>query len=179
MKDFTYSRISIPNADLIAKELAHLDQIYPDDPKFQRLDLSGSIAMLPTLANWVIKVGIKISMVCHINIQAGMSQTIHIDVGTPKLALNFPIRGCHGAYTKIFRNKGELVTLYTPTTNLRYIAYIDDNPEEICRFVLDAPTLLNVKIPHSVVNTSSENRVCLSLRFETDPWHLLANNRVL
>ena len=54
----------------------------------------------------------------------------------------------------------------------KFLRYMEENPEEIGRYVLTAPVLLNIKLPHSVVNSGDSQRVGISFRFKTDPWAL-------
>jgi hypothetical protein len=73
----------------------------------------------------------------------------------------------------MFENNGQLVMAYTKKTNLPFSRYVDETPVELSRFVLSSPTLINIKVPHQVVNDSNMDRICLSFRFDPDPWHLI------
>lgn len=168
---FLHKKVVIPDLDAISQEISNID--FGGDPHgFRILGLGSVSSSLPTLWKWFSAVNAQPSRVCYINLKPGTSQQIHIDTGPMELALNMPVSGCLGSHTRVFENKGRVVTAYT-TTNLTFSKYIDDDPVEISRFVLDSPTLINIKMPHQVVNDTDHNRICLSFRFTPDPWHLI------
>lgn len=174
MNDFKYNKISIPDWKSISGEIKEVSSTHGVDPGFRILDLSSTLGSMPCLSSWFSCVGMQPWQVCYISIAAGTVQQIHLDVGTSRIALNLPVSGCLGSHTRMYKFKGSVVTSFTPVTNLRFDRYVDNDPEEVDRFVLDAPTFINIKIPHSVVNPSSDNRVCLSFRFKPDPWHMIS-----
>jgi len=45
----------------------------------------------------------------------------------------------------------------------------DSKFEEIAKFYLNKPTLFNTNIPHQVYNDTNQDRLSLSLRFESNP----------
>lgn len=97
----------------------------------------------------------------------------HTDHTLEDLALNWPMKNCEQSKTFFFESKvsGKEDELFNGGGSYtgydqRYLTYLDS-------FVLDKPTILNVKVPHKVENYSSEDRWALSLRFSPDPWHLL------
>lgn len=173
-KDFLYKPIKINNYAAVNAEMLEYDRVLGDLQKFSKLDVPQVAKHLPILFEWFNNQELEVSKAFHISIKSGVAQAVHIDTISTYLAINLPVRGCDDSYTAFYKNKGTIVTEHTPHTNLPYERYIDDNLEEIGRYILNSPTILNVKIPHSVVNHGKDSRVCFSFRFKTDPWHLTA-----
>jgi hypothetical protein len=169
---FLYREISIPNYDLMHGELIRFDaENFNDDARFSILDMRKTMAALPNISIWFESMGLKPKAICHINQEPHIRKPPHVDRGY-ELALNFPIRNCETSPTQIFRKKGEIITVYTPITNIPYLRYDDDDPEEIGRYVMTGPVLLNINMPHTCCHEGIGNRVCISFRFEEDPWFL-------
>lgn len=94
------------------------------------------------------------------------------------LAFNFPIENCDDTYTIFYKYHGE---------NLNILETIDvpDKPsfgvyrkldpeqlEEIDRYYLDRPVLINTSVPHNINNTAYSTRITLNIRLAPDPWDL-------
>jgi hypothetical protein len=103
---------------------------------------------------------------------------IHVD-GTeqyPKfLALNLPVCGCEGSAM----NWWDQVEL-TEAIDLKYygdkIRHFDSpNKVRLASIALTQPALVQINVPHSVDNDQDHTRVCLSIRFKTEPVHLWHN----
>lgn len=172
-ENFLHQKLLVTNYEAILAEMREYDKVLGDFSKFSKLDNAVAMKHLPSVYAWFRANGAEVASSFHINIKAGITQAVHIDTITTNLAVNFPVRGCDEAYTVFYRNKGKIVTEYTPHTNLPFERYVDPELQEIGRYVLDSPVILNVKIPHSVVNLGKQNRVCFSFRFKQDPWHLI------
>lgn len=172
LTSFTYRYINIPNFEQIAKEIAASD-FSRDLYNFRIINHNSVLEKIPTLANWFKDKNLIVSKLAFLNVRQASIQTLHIDTGDNDLALNFPVYGCEGVFTEFYKNKGQIVESFVPHTGVKYYRYVDDNPELLSTYVLTRPTLLNVKIPHRVVNKTDHDRICYSFRFKTDPWHLL------
>lgn len=169
---FLHAKIDIKDFELAVSDELRLE-LASYGHGFKMLDVGKIRSSMPILWQWFDMVNTYPTRICYINVPANSSQQIHIDIGPRDLGLNIPIAGCLGAYTRMFQNNGQLVTSYTKKTNLPFNRYIDENPIELSRFVLGSPTLINIKVPHQVVNDSNTDRICLSFRFDPDPWHLI------
>lgn len=148
---------------------------------FVHVDINTTMQHLPTLSLYFKQAGIsELSRIAIITTHPNSAQDPHVDQGEETLGINFPLAGVSATYTQIFRNKGELKYVTSNDESKdgikrqrRYLKYIDDSPEEIGRYELNRPVMLNVKMPHSVVNLGQEERVGISFRFKADPWILL------
>lgn len=148
---------------------------------FVHIDIDTTMKQLPTLTKFFNDIGLsELSRIAIITTHPNSIQDPHVDQGEETLGINFPLSGTSATYTQIFRNKGELkfVTSHDESKDgikrqRRYLKYIDDSPEEIGRYELNRPVMLNVKMPHSVVNLSDDERVGISFRFKADPWKLV------
>ena len=169
---FLYKEISIPDYERIHAELVRFDaENFNDEARFAIVDPRKALPSLPTLSSWFDANGMRAKVMCHINQEPYIRKAPHIDRGY-ELALNFPIRNCETSPTQLFENKGKIVTIYTPVTNIPYLRYDDDDPREVARFVMRRPVLLNISVPHTCYHEGNGNRVCISFRFEQDPWFL-------
>jgi hypothetical protein len=149
---------------------------------FVHVDINETMNQLPLLNKFFKKMGLsELSRIAIITTKPNSVQDPHVDQGEETLGINFPLAGTSATYTQIFKNKGELKYVSSPDEEIipgqtkarQYLKYIDDNPEEIGRYELNRPVILNVKMPHSVVNLSNDPRVGISFRFNADPWELM------
>lgn len=173
--NFIYKHLDTSDMDIeqIQKEIIayHKFRNFPN-VNFLTMQPADILPNLPTLATWFEKQGLVVDRCAHLGQRPQSQQALHIDTGNNSIALNFPIEVVEEAYTLFYKFKGKLVDRYTPNTNVRYQEYVDDALEELGRYVLKAPTLINIKLPHSIVNKSDTIRYCFSFRFKEDPWHL-------
>jgi hypothetical protein len=148
---------------------------------FVHLDPITTMQHLPSLAKYFAstKLG-ELARIAIVTTHPMQTQDPHIDQGNETLGINFPLSGNSATYTSIFKNKGRVEYVVSQDEvkpgikeQRRYLKYIDENPEEIARYELTRPVMLNVKMPHSVVNLSKDERVGISFRFKQDPWSLI------
>jgi hypothetical protein len=100
---------------------------------------------------------------------------IHIDSRSNNniLALQIPLINCENSITEFWHSDYpvEPTLLYSDKHEYQYI------PREYCKkideFQLTKPLIFRTDIPHSVTNNSLSVRKAISLRFYTDPWHLI------
>jgi hypothetical protein len=168
--DFIYRYLEIPNYTQVSKEILEFDKKLNNTRGFVVIDKDLGPDNLPTLYQWFGEINLTVKTLCSIYLKPSFRQKGHIDIGPWSLAINIPATGCEFSKTRFYKNKGQIVTKYTPT-KLPYSEYVDDSPEEIGSYTLDKPVLVNVKMPHSVFN-GIQPRTCLSFRFEQDPWFL-------
>lgn len=152
---------------------------------FVHCNVNTTMQQLPILSEFFNSRGLELSRIAIITTHPNSVQDPHVDQGEETLGINFPLAGTSATYTQIFKNKGELkyVTSHDESKagikqQRRYLKYIDDSPEEIGRYELNRPVMLNVKMPHSVVNLSNDERVGISFRFKADPWDLVEQGNI-
>jgi hypothetical protein len=174
MTDFTFKTLHIPSFAKIKEEIAELHKTMPCIPgRFSIIDTEKTLKALPTLVEWFNENDLKVRQVAYISIGANTTQVAHIDSGDPCLALNFPVINCEYVTTQFIEYIPEELTVqYSIGSNLPYYHYNSIDKKIIGSFSLIEPTLLNIKMPHRVVNNTNLERISLSFRFIKDPWHL-------
>lgn len=171
--NFYFKSLNIPNIEQINEEIKMYDQSRESTTGFSIVDRDTVLESLPTLTKWFKESNMIVDRVAVIIIKSNTIQMPHVDYGSHTLAINFPLQHCENTWTRFFKNTGQVVEKFTPDTKLPYLEFIDDNKQEETRYKLSGPTLLNVKHPHSVANTTAFDRSCISFRFKEDPWFLL------
>jgi hypothetical protein len=95
---------------------------------------------------------------------------IHIDTGY-NVGFNFPVLNCKRTHT-IFYKLNDDVDIDSKLSKLKNHVVLNEfeqhEVKEITRFELDGPVLMNVSIPHQIINTNNAVRVSASLRFKND-----------
>jgi hypothetical protein len=171
--NFYFKSLNIPNIEQINEEIKMYDQNREPTAGFSMVDRETVLESLPRLNMWFKESNMIVDRVAVIIIKSNTIQIPHVDYGLHTLAVNFPLQYCENTWTRFFKNTGQVVEKFTPDTKVPYLAFIDDNMQEETRYQLSGPTLLNVKQPHSVANTTAFDRSCISFRFKEDPWFLL------
>lgn len=104
------------------------------------------------------------------------SLPIHLDgdAQNPKfLALNLPITGCDNSEMLWWRNVDMIESAEHSNYSISKIPIFDGLNKTITHSLkLTSPHLVQVNIPHSVINDQDQPRAILSLRFRPDPMHL-------
>jgi len=177
MKDFLFKVLDIDSVtfEKIKEEIVVLNKTIVSVPgRFTIINTESALSVLPTITKWFSDNDLEVKQIAHISIGAHVTQQAHIDSGEPELALNFPVMNCDNVTTEFFKFEQEDLTIqYTAGTNLPYHRFNSDNKNIIGAFSLTQPTLLNIKMPHRVVNNTDLERISLSFRFKKDPWHLV------
>ena len=89
-----------------------------------------------------------------------------------QLALNIPLTNCEKSTTSLWSSDYDPPTQYT-TNGQPYNFFNPDRCIKLSEFRLTAPVIFRTDVPHSVDNPTSEIRKAISIRFKTDPWHLI------
>lgn len=140
---------------------------------FLVMTLEQVLPQIPEIAKWFDSLNLKIDTIAYISTKSLFMQQTHIDSGPQFLAINFPIHNCDIAETHFYAfDKQFLKKTKTPTTNTDFFAYENTNLVDVGHFTLTQPVLLNVKMPHSIINKTQDDRISLSFRFQEDPWFL-------
>jgi hypothetical protein len=120
---------------------------------------------------------LKISIAVLIQASPLLKGTIHTDYqpkeDSPKLALNIPLENCEDSITNMWSSKNKITQLYFTPNKSPHHYYDPEACTKITEFRLTKPVLFNTTVPHSVDNMSDKWRRAISLRFESDPWHLV------
>lgn len=175
MKDFLFKILDTELFDKIKEELSILyERTEPAPGRFRILDKDATLNLLPTVVKWFQENNLEVRQVAYISLAGHTSQQAHVDSGEPQLALNFPVINCDEVVTEFFKLEEQDLTIqYTVETNLPYHHFDSTDKDPIGSFSLTQPTLLNIKMPHRVVNNTDSERISLSFRFKNDPWHLI------
>jgi hypothetical protein len=177
MNNFLFKILEIDNVlyEKIKEEISVLSNTIVTEPnRFTIIDKESTMSVLPSINNWFRNNELEVSHIAYIRAAPRLAQTAHIDYGEPELALNFPVINCNNVTTEFFHFEQQDLTIqYTPGTNLPYHHFNSDGKNIIGSFRLTQPTLLNIKMPHRVVNNTDLERISLSFRFKKDPWHLI------
>ena len=174
-KNFTFKELHIDELEEILAEIAKLQSSIVSLPgKFRIIDTESTLAALPILNKWFEENSLDVKLIAYISCAANTTQEVHLDSGDCELALNFPVINCENVITDFFEYKEQNLTLkYTMGTNLPYLFYDITGMNIISSLNLVKPTILNIKMPHRVVNHTDLERISISFRFMEDPWKLV------
>jgi hypothetical protein len=179
--NFYYTHIDIENYDVIIKEIKfHTKTILNEIGKYSgffeisKKDLNDNC---PALLNWFNKNDIILEMAALHLMPAHREGQLHSDNDEslrPRLALNLDIENSDLTKTILFKvnNSGNLSS--TPR-GLPYVLYqySEDTCKKITEYDLSKPVLFDTAKPHLVTNNTNYRRVAISLRFKSDPIHLI------
>jgi len=168
--NFTFRQIAITNFNRAAVELEQVGADHADLRGFNLLDPYQTLCKLPTIVAWLQQHKLTVDRTAFLHVSKHTHWDIHIDHGSHDVALNLPISGCTNASTHFYKFREEAISTLTKSrgTGLPYLEYYDPNPELVDVYYLTKPAVLNIKMPHSVSNSTDIDRVCLSLRFRQD-----------
>lgn len=172
---FYCNSLRVGNFDDIKKEI---DQFYIDNPipdsYFKIIDCRKVLEALPSFKKWCTANKINPIKVAYISTPPNTRQSPHKDDGDEILAINFPVINNNEVVTELWDEDGlSSIKLMTKGTYIPYYRYLVSGIKPQASYILDKPTILNIKKVHSVVNNTDKPRVSLSFRFYNDPWHLV------
>lgn len=172
---FIFKELHIDAVDEILAEIDNLrSKIVSEPGKFRIIDTESTLKALPLLNKWFKENNLDVKYIAYISTGANIQQEVHVDYGDSELALNFPVFNCENITTEFFEYKEQnLIIKYTMGTNLPYLCYDIDGVNIITSLNLTKPTILNIKMPHRVLNFTNLERISISFRFKKDPWHLV------
>lgn len=171
IETFTHSYLNILN---ITQELDNYfkNNQRPDVP-FKVLNLKDTLSQLPNIKNWLYANDAFPARVIFTTIPPNSSTAIHTDTDLVDLAINFPLYNCKVAKTFFYKCDPKYYELATSLSGLPYYKMPSEHSSELCHYVLTQPVMLNLKVPHAVINNTNDYRHCLSFRFIKDPIHLI------
>lgn len=86
----------------------------------------------------------------------------HIDIR--ECAMNFPISYTEDSYTMFYKTLGK--DSLTNNNKKNYLE-INSDIEEVFRFTLEEPTIINTKVPHGMIGGPKRPRIILSWTIDT------------
>jgi hypothetical protein len=152
---------------------------------FNPISIDDLFLNVPSLATWLKTMNCSPSIAFMIRTPHGSNkENAHVDNWVEPsmverqnseyaLAINFPIKNTERVTTSFYEYIDGPIKSMELHGYIRYKYYGNANLREICSYSLTSPVILNVTIPHSVINNSGEDRFALTFRFKHDPWHLL------
>ena len=171
-----YQTVRINNLDIIAEKALALV------PK-QRLDITGLFYLennkelflsIPELREELIRLEL-LDHVYGIAVYVVHSSTplsIHKDNGDILYSLNLPLSGCENTFVNFYHPLVPAQEKITPNGN-RYFYYPEDDCELVDQLEITTPHIINVKIPHAVINQCNEPRITMLIRFNLSAGTLL------
>ena len=189
MSKLTFKYLNIPNIDIINKELFEFASTRANNKitGFHVLSIPEFNLGCPVLSEWFANEKLNFSSCNLILTPPGHNEkNSHVDrhvdtlfdtssqlLSTGILGINFGVFNIQDTFTAFYDYiDGEILEL-TTNDKIPYRFYGKANLQEIDRYTLTRPVILNTSIPHSVHNPTNEIRIALSFRFANDPWHLL------
>ena len=98
-------------------------------------------------------------------VDPGRSQLpIHVDSGPSEWSLNIPVRNCLGTFTTWYRAHKDPIFTSREGKDLGYDNFDPADCEEIGRVEMTHPHIVNVKVPHTVVNPTNKVRILCAIR---------------
>lgn len=177
LDNFYFQYVDIPFDE---KEINRLLERFPlSGSKFDMEDLHEIKNLMPSLFAWFDQQNMIPKLAIIINHAPGFKQDIHVDniaKNTSSLAINIPLNKlAEDSITRMYitRKPGQQGQSFERNTNLPYFKF---NPDDVIKFKeynSRSPVLVNITKPHSAWNNTEHIRGVLTIRFETNPIHLI------
>jgi hypothetical protein len=164
---FIWQYIDIPEEEILAIQQAVRDNLPDNGEFFQYLDVGVKTFL-----------GSEVDIVVLIQAAPGFGLDgfgIHRDAGAEedqRLAINIPFENCDESITKFWKTDKPEIKQFTPN-GIPYNYFEMDGCEQIDEFRLTRPIIFDTGVPHLVINPQDVWRRAISIRFKTDPWHLV------
>lgn len=163
-----YKSVHINNLETIAQQALALV------PK-QRLDIAGLFYLennkelflsIPELRAELIRLEL-LDHVYGIAVYVVYNSTpllIHKDSGDILYSLNIPLSGCKNTFVNFYQPTIPAQEKISANGN-RFFHYPEANCELVDQLEMTTPHIINVKVPHAVVNQNTEPRITMLIRF--------------
>lgn len=135
----------------------HLDHFLAIDELRESLDNLGFLSHVHSVG-------------CYIFTQH-MPSVIHRDSGSIVYSLNLPLQGCDNTLVNFYHTDHE-PELRRGATGVEYHSYDRTQCRVIDRLTLTQPHIINVQVPHAVINRNSQPRITLLIRLKTTVGNL-------
>lgn len=165
---FYWKYINLPSAEIKFIQHEYKKKLPNNNYFFQSLELTCKEFL-----------GLEVQRFVLIQVEPNAVGRIHTDYRPldygHQLAIQIPLENCHDSVTKMWESDYEPPLQYT--TNGQPYNYFDDRRcKKVTEFKLLSPVIWRTDIPHSVDNFSNFVRKSISIRFKSDPWHLIENS---
>ena len=119
--------------------------------------------------------GMKVRVFALIQSSPLSNGKIHVDYRHDNnvLALQIPLLNCENSITEFWQPNHPVDSAWRDRDGHPYQYIPRKHCNKIDEFQLTTPLIFRTDIPHSVTNNSKSFRKAISLRFYTDPWHLI------
>lgn len=98
--------------------------------------------------------------------------SIHKDNGDITYSLNIPLSGCENTLVNFYNSTKPPLEKITMSGN-KYFAYDESDCQLIDSLEMTTAHIINVKVPHAVVNNNSEPRITLLIRLNNTAGELI------
>ena len=166
---FYWQYCDVPEEDTKFIQNMYKENLPSNSDFFQEI-----IIPIKTFMNIKIEKAVLIQVAPFSNCPIHADHPVDIEVKC-KLALNIPLENCENSVTRLWDIAGQHTEVKYTSNNARYHYYDPALCKKITEFHLTEPVLFDTTVPHSVHNMSDKWRRAISLRFESDPWHLVNN----
>jgi len=175
--EFYWKNIYIENYDDIINQIRnHMNYQLLNDDKFglYHYDINKFEQTCTLFTNWLSSKSLTIKRIAIIKIFPGKRQDIHrdfLDDLTNTYGLNLNLYNCVDNYTRMFElidTKSAPPISHGPNGKPFY-SYNESQCNEVTRYNLEKPVLLDLNKPHQVVNLTNQPRLSVSFRFTTRP----------
>lgn len=170
---FIWQYINPPIDEVLSMQEAYRNAL-PDNSYFFQL------ANIPKNKTFM---GMDIYQAVLIQVAANSSVKIHRDFRLgdcfPHLAIQIPLTNCEGSITSFWESSAPRPKRLSTPNGHSYEHYEESTCTKLSEFKLTSPVLFDTHILHSVDNPTNEVRQAISLRFITDPWHLVTDSTAL
>lgn len=98
--------------------------------------------------------------------------SIHKDSGDILYSLNLPLSGCENTFVNFYHSTLPAEEKITLNGN-RYFHYNEGSCELIDQLEMTTPHIINIKVPHAVINQCTEPRITMLIRLNLSAGTLL------
>jgi hypothetical protein len=95
------------------------------------------------------------------------SISIHTDMGRYDSSLNIPLSGYIGSRVNFYKSLTDPIIGTLKYSGIPFQKFEDETCELLDSFELNTPYIINVKVPHNVVNNTPNTRVALLIRLKS------------
>jgi len=194
---FTYRHLSVDNLEAISDELktfAHPHVEGKTRTDLWALDMNQFLSSCPNTVEYFKSINQldNLYKCCIVVVQPNILESAkapHVDnnieppiesgISKGCISLNFNIQNgevetCPAVFYNYISGEKTIRPLGDPNEG-SYIFYIGCEMEEISRYTLTTPVIMNNSVPHLINNRMDTPRISMSFRFKQDPWDFAKN----
>lgn len=175
--EFTYRKIWPKGSREMVEEFAEKYSLFELSSTFAKIEIDYLFETVPSVKNFCDRWSLKPVAARHANYTRKSNAALpHVDYALQNVAFNIPmhnVENCRTVFYKMNPDCKLVKTDHKPSTYYFVLNCESGIYEEYDSFVCDAPTLMNIQIPHKIFMEGDGIRQVMSLRFTKDPWFLL------